>query len=213
MFGIARREDRLRDVVENYAIADLRDPGEAAAAVEAGARALGGIDVLVNAAGVIGFGGTLDTSLEEWDRLFASNVDSLFHVTRAAIPHLIERRGAVLNVSSVCSYRPFPNVTAYCMTKAAVDMFTKCLALELASNGVRVNAVSPGVVVTELFTATDATQDLQAVVDYAATTHPLGRAGQPEDIAAYAAFLCSDEAGWITGGIHAIDGGRNLTSS
>jgi NAD(P)-dependent dehydrogenase (short-subunit alcohol dehydrogenase family) len=92
-------------------------------------------------------------------------------------------------------------------------MFTQCVALELAPHKVRVNAVNPGVVVTELHTVTNTVPDYDAFLERSRSTHPLGRVGQPEEIAALSAFLCSDEAGWITGGIYSIDGGRALLSA
>jgi len=213
VFGIARREERLAENLEYYATADVTDEEQVRAAVTACAERLGRIDYLINAAGVIGTGGILDTPPEEWERLIASNVDSLYHVTRLVAPHVIEAAGAIVNVSSVTSLRPYGNLLAYCTSKAATDMFTRCVALELASHRVRVNAVNPGVVVTELHTAADAVEDYEAFLEHSKTTHPLGRVGQPEEIAALCAFLCSDEAGWITGGIHSIDGGRALLSA
>jgi NAD(P)-dependent dehydrogenase (short-subunit alcohol dehydrogenase family) len=92
-------------------------------------------------------------------------------------------------------------------------MFTKCLALELAPRKIRVNSINPGVVVTELHTVTNVIPEYDAFLERSKTTHPLGRVGQPEEIAALAVFLASDEAGWITGGIHPIDGGRGLSSA
>lgn len=213
VFAVARREKRLRERFEHYAAADVRDEEQVLAAVRKCVDELGRIDFLVNAAGVIGTGGILDTPLEEWERLFSSNVDSLYVVTRHVAPHLIERGGAIVNVSSVTSLRPYGNLLAYCCTKAATDMFTRCVALELAPHGVRVNAVNPGVVVTELHTVSGAVPDYEAFLERSKTTHPLGRVGQAEEVAALCAFLCSDEAGWITGGIHSIDGGRALLSA
>lgn len=213
VFGVARREGRLADRLQHYAVADVTDEEQVRAAVGACLEELGRIDCLVNAAGVIGTGGILDTPPEEWERLFASNVDSLYHVTRHVAPHVVEAKGAIVNVSSVTSLRPYGNLLAYCTTKAATDMFTRCVALELAPHGVRVNAVNPGVVVTELHTASGAVDDYEAFLERSKTTHPLGRVGRPEEIAALCAFLCSEEAGWITGGIHSIDGGRALLSA
>jgi len=213
VFAVARREDRLQGVFENFAVADVRVEEEVRKAVEDCIETFGRIDYLVNAAGVIGTGGVLDTSPEEWERLFSSNVDSVYYVTRHVAPHMIETGGAIVNVSSVTSLRPYGNLLAYCASKAAVDMLTQCVALELAPHGVRVNAVNPGVVVTELHTVAGTVPDYQAFLEHSKQTHPLGRVGQPEEIAALCAFLCSDEAGWITGGIHSIDGGRALLSA
>lgn len=213
VFAVARREDRLKEAFENYAVADLCDDDQVRDAVDRCIDVFGRIDYLINAAGVIGTGGVLDTPPDEWKRLYASNVDSIYHVTRHVAPHLVENGGAVVNVSSVTSLRPYANLLGYCSSKAAVDMFTQCVALELAPHGVRVNAVNPGVVVTELHTVTNTVADYEAFLEHSKTTHPLGRVGNAEEIAALCAFLCSDEAAWITGGIHSIDGGRALMSA
>lgn len=213
VFAVARREARLKANFEHYVRADVRDEEQVRAAVDRCVKTFGRIDILINAAGVIGTGGVLDTPLEEWERLMSSNLDSLYHVTRHAASHLIETRGAIVNLSSVCSLRPYGNLLAYCTSKAATDMFTQCVALELAPHGVRVNAVNPGVVVTELHTASEAVPDYARFLEHSRTTHPLGRVGQPEEIAGLCVFLCSEDAGWITGGIHSIDGGRALLSA
>jgi NAD(P)-dependent dehydrogenase (short-subunit alcohol dehydrogenase family) len=213
VYAVARREERLKGAFERYSVADVRDEGQVRGAVAGCIEAFGRIDYLINAAGVIGVGGVLDTPPDEWERLFSSNVDSLYQVTRHVAPHMTEDGGAIVNVSSVTSIRPYGNLLAYCASKAAVDMFTQCVALELAPHGVRVNAVNPGVVVTELHTVAGTVPDYDAFLEHSKTTHPLGRVGKPDEIAALCAFLCSDEAGWITGGIHSIDGGRALLSA
>lgn len=214
VFAVARRESRLQETFEHYAVADVRDEEQVREAVDSCTMALGRIDYLVNAAGVIGTGGILDTPPEEWERIFSINVDGIYAVTRQVAPRLIGNGGgAIVNVSSVTSLRPYGNLLAYCASKAAVDMITRCLALELAPHGVRANAVNPGVVVTELHTASRAVPDYDAFLEHSKTTHPLGRVGQPEEIAALCAFLCSDEAAWITGGVYSIDGGRALLSA
>jgi NAD(P)-dependent dehydrogenase (short-subunit alcohol dehydrogenase family) len=118
----------------------------------------------------------------------------------------------VVNVSSVTGIRAFPNVLAYCVSKAATDQLTRCLALELAPKGVRVNAVNPGVVRTNLHRAggMEAAQ-YQQFLDRSRETHPLGRIGEPEDVAQAVAFLLSDASGWITGETLPVDGGRHQT--
>jgi NAD(P)-dependent dehydrogenase (short-subunit alcohol dehydrogenase family) len=110
----------------------------------------GGIDVLVNAAGHISSGTVETTSLEAWDKMLDINLRSVFRLMQEAIPSLVERRGNIVNVSSVTGLRAFPGVLAYCVSKAGMDQLTRCAALELAAKGVRVNAVNPGVVVTEI---------------------------------------------------------------
>ena len=177
-------------------------------AVEAGA----GIDALVNAAGIIASGGVMETSDEGWDGMLDINVRAPFRLMRAAAPALIERRGAVVNVSSVAGLRAFPGLASYCVSKAAVDQLTRCAALDLAPKGVRVNAVNPGVVVTNLHRRGGMDSGRYAdFLERSRTTHPLGRPGTPEEIADLIAFLVSPESGWITGETIAIDGGRHLT--
>jgi NAD(P)-dependent dehydrogenase (short-subunit alcohol dehydrogenase family) len=172
----------------------------------------GGLDVLVNAAGIIATG-TLDATTDEvWDSMMAVNLRAPFRLMRAASPHLQARKGAVVNVSSVNGLRSFPGVLAYCVSKAGVDHLTRCAAIEMAPLGVRVNAVNPGVTVTNLHrrSGMDETQ-YAGFLERAKTTHPLGRPGDPGEIAALVVFLASERAGWMTGETIPIDGGRHLT--
>jgi NAD(P)-dependent dehydrogenase (short-subunit alcohol dehydrogenase family) len=174
--------------------------------------AFGGIDVLVNAAGIIGNGTIENTKLSDWDYMFNVNVRGPFYLMQCAMSHLIERQGNVVNVSSVTGIRAFPNVLAYCASKAAVDQLTHCAALEVASKGVRVNAIDPGVVVTYLH-RTGGMND-QAYSDFlerSKTTHPLGRVGEASEVAELIFFLASPRAGWVTGVSMPIDGGRHQT--
>jgi NAD(P)-dependent dehydrogenase (short-subunit alcohol dehydrogenase family) len=172
----------------------------------------GAIDIVVNAAGIIAMGGTDNTTDDIWDRVMALNVRAPFRVMRAAFPYLKERCGAVVNVSSVNGQRVFPNLSAYNTSKAALDQLTRCAAIEWAPHGVRVNAVNPGVTVTNLHRRSGMTEDAYAAfLARSRETHPLGRPGQPEEIAALILFLASEQAGWITGETIAIDGGRHLT--
>lgn len=194
-------------------VAEHTRPEDNQSTVEEAERGLGGLDVLVNAAGVIGNDSILDARPDEWRRIMDVNLEAVYDLTRRAAPLLVRGRAAsIVNLSSIAGLRPYPTILSYCVSKAALDMLTQCLALELAPHQVRVNAICPGVVVSELHTATGAVADYPAFLERAKSTHPLGRPGQPEEIAALAAFLVSDEAGWITGGLHTIDGGRTLTS-
>jgi len=178
---------------------------------EATAR-FGGLDILVNAAGILGTGMTDGTSDEQWDRMMAVNVRAPFRLMRAAFPFLQERRGAVVNVSSVNGRRVFPNLAAYNTSKAALDHLTRCAAIDWAPQGVRVNAVNPGVTVTNLHRRGGMNEDnYAAFLVRAKETHPLGRPGQASEIASLILFLASDNAGWMTGETIAIDGGRHLT--
>jgi NAD(P)-dependent dehydrogenase (short-subunit alcohol dehydrogenase family) len=217
-----RRKDRLDAVAAELATGgtealvvtgDARDEATCTAWVKAADARFGGLDGLVNAAGVIGNGAVWATEPSEWDRVMDSNLRSVYLMTRAAAESLQRQRGAIVNVSSVTSIRPYSGLASYCVSKAAVDMFTRCAALDFAPHSVRVNAVNPGVVVTELHTVTNAVADYPAFLERGKGTHPLGRVGKPEEIAALIAFLLSDEAGWITGDCVSIDGGRALTSA
>ena len=217
-----RRKERLAELVKEWGAAgrellplegDVRDEATCARWVAAVSERLGRLDGLVNAAGVLGNGGALDTATGEWDRMMDSNLRSLFLLTRAAGPELIKQKGAVVNLSSVASHRPYANLLAYCVSKAAVDAYTRCAALDFAPHGVRVNAVNPGVVVSELHTVTRAVADYDAFLERGKATHPIGRVGNVDEVAKLILYLLSDDAGWITGATMAIDGGRGLASA
>jgi len=174
----------------------------------------GGLDILINNAGILESGTIETTDLEAWDRSLDVNLRAVFALTRLATPALVRRRGTIVNISSVAGLRPYPGLLAYCVSKAALDQLTRCLALELASKGVRVNAVNPGVVVTDLHRAGGMTEsDYAAFLERSSTTHPLGRPGRPEEVASLVLFLVSDRAGWMTGTTCSIDGGRALASA
>jgi NAD(P)-dependent dehydrogenase (short-subunit alcohol dehydrogenase family) len=217
-----RRRARLDETAANVRKAggqplvlegDVRDEATCAKWAEACEKSFGGLDGLVNAAGVIGNGAIDTTTPAEWDRVMDSNARSLYLMTRAAAEALKKKKGSIVNLSSVGSNRPYAGLAAYCVSKAAVDMITRCAALDFAPHGVRVNAVNPGVVVTELHTVTSAVADYPAFLERGKSTHPLGRVGSVEEIAALVLFLLSDEAGWITGACMPIDGGRALASA
>ena len=217
-----RRKDRLEETLRSIrseggdgivVTGDVREESVCASWIGGAVTRFGGLDGLVNAAGIIANGGVLETTPDAWDHMMSSNLRSVYLLTRAAAPELVKRRGSIVNLSSVAGLRPYGAVLAYCVSKAGVDMLTRCVALELAPQGVRVNAVNPGVVVTELHTVTHAIPDYPAFLERSKGTHPLGRVGQPEEIASLILFLLSDEAGWITGATHSIDGGRALASA
>ena len=182
-----------------------------AIARKAGAS-IGGIDALVNAAGIIANGMVENTSDAAWDEMLDINLRAPFRLMRAAAPLLVASKGSVVNVSSVTGLRAFPGVLAYCVSKAGLDQLTRCAALEMAPHGVRVNAVNPGVTISNLHRRSGMTEEnYAAFLERSRTTHPLGRAGEPAEIAELIWFLASDRAGWITGETISIDGGRHLT--
>jgi NAD(P)-dependent dehydrogenase (short-subunit alcohol dehydrogenase family) len=191
---------------------DLLALDAAAAVVDAAVDAFGGVDVLVNAAGIIASGALEQTTDAMWDQMIGVNLTAPFRLMRAAAAHLKARNGAIVNVSSVNGLRSFPGVLAYNVSKAGVDHLTRCAAIELAPLGVRVNAVNPGVTVTNLHRRSGMDEaKYAAFLDRSKETHPLGRPGTAQEIAALIVFLASDRAGWITGETIAIDGGRHLT--
>jgi NAD(P)-dependent dehydrogenase (short-subunit alcohol dehydrogenase family) len=210
-----RKQDVLAKIespgIKTYA-ADLSNEKETAGFMQRVLRDFGGVDVLVNAAGIIANGTIENTSLADYDLMMNINVRSMFHLTQLALPSIIERKGNIVNVSSVTGLRAFPNVLAYCVSKAAVDQLTRCAALELAPKGVRINAVNPGVVRTNLHRNSGMNEDAYAAfTERSKTTHPIGRIGEPEEIADLILFLASSKAGWITGVTYSIDGGRAQT--
>lgn len=194
--------------------ADVTDEDDRVRLVASTVEILSGLDILVNSAGILEGGSLESTALDAWDRTMDVNVRSLFALTRHALPHLIAAKGNVINLSSVAGPRPYPGLLAYCVSKAAVDQLTRCLSLELAPRGVRVNALNPGVVVTNLHRSGGMSEtDYAAFLEKGKTTHPIGRVGTPADVAALALFLASGKAGWITGGTFSVDGGRALASA
>jgi NAD(P)-dependent dehydrogenase (short-subunit alcohol dehydrogenase family) len=218
---VARRKEALAELASSIEAdggtalviaGDVTKEDDRAGIVEAVASKWGGIDVLVNGAGIIAFGTIEHTTTEAWQEMFDINVVAVYRLTQLALPHLIPRKGNVVIVSSVTGLRSFPGVVAYCASKAAVDQLARCAALELAPKGVRVNAVNPGVVVTNLHREGGLNEEAyQAFLEHSKTTHPLGRVGRPEELADLILFLASDNAGWITGTTVPIDGGRALT--
>ena len=218
---VGRKEDALMELERNLLKtssgvltirADLSHEDEAERAVQQAVDVFGGIDVLVNAAGHISSGTIENTSLQAWDEMMNVNVRASFVLMQKAAPSLIERRGNIVNISSVTGLRAFPGVLAYCVSKAALDQLTRCAALELAAKGVRVNAVNPGVVVTQIHKRGGMSEEAYAAfLEHSKSTHPLGRTGRPEEIASLVLYLASDDASWITGATYSIDGGRAQT--
>lgn len=172
----------------------------------------GRIDVLVNAAGIIKNGTIEDTSLDDWDKMLNVNLRSVFYLIQKCVPQLEENGGNVVNLSSVAGTRSFPGILSYCVSKAAIDQLTRCSALELAAKGIRVNAVNPGVVVTNIHKRGGMMDEAyDKFLEHSKTTHPLGRVGEPEEVAELIYFLASEKATWITGATYEIDGGRGQT--
>ncbi|XP_063791163.1 3-oxoacyl-[acyl-carrier-protein] reductase FabG-like [Pseudophryne corroboree] len=189
---------------------DLTDETVVPRIVEQTVAHFGQLDVLVNSGGILSMGSVENTSLQDFDRVMNVNVRALFHLTHLAVPHLIQTRGSIVNVSSVAGQRSFPGVLAYCMSKSAVDQLTRCAALELASKQVRVNAVCPGVIITDIHRRAGLNEEQYAqYLKNTQNTHALGRPGTVDEVARMIAFLASDAASYITGVTIPVDGGRH----
>ncbi|VDP21875.1 unnamed protein product [Soboliphyme baturini] len=208
-----RNEERLKAVAQNCVQkgldsdkvlstrADITRKEDLKCLVDSTKRHFGKINILVNNAGILVRGSVADCPIEEYDRVMNTNVRAMISLTQLCIPDLIRSKGSIVNVSSINGPCAFAGVAYYCISKAAVDQFTKCLALEMAPHGVRVNAVNPGVVKTDL---------QKAFIEHSKETHALGRVGESIEVAKAVAFLASDDASFTTGNLFRIDGGRGL---
>jgi len=166
------------------------------------------LDVLINNAG-IAIRNTIETiKIEDYDTIMATNVRGVIQLTNFAAPYLIASKGNVVNVSSVAGLRPLAGSLAYCISKAALDHFTRCVAMDLADKGVRVNSVNPGLIVTDFqIRAGMNTSEYPAFLERIGKSHPVGRVGQSEEVVNAIAFLANENAGFVTGVILPIDGG------
>lgn len=184
--------------------ADVSKPEEAARLIQAAVAEFGRIDILVNNAGVYEFRPLAQVDEQHFDRMFDLNVKGLLFATRAAGNAFDDRGGSIINISSVASQAALPNTSVYSATKAAVDSLTRTLAAELGPRKILVNSLLPGPVETE---GTHAMADWDNFREFALSRTPLGRIGQPDDVANVALFLASDDAGWITGQVIPVSGG------
>lgn len=177
--------------------------------VAAAVERFGGVDVLVNNAGIAVQGKVTEASLDDWTKILATNVSGVFHGVRAAMPHLLKTRGCVVNTSSVSGLGGDWDMSFYNTSKGAVSNFTRALALDYGKQGVRVNAVAPSL------TFTGMTQDIkedEALLAKFAERIPLGRGAEPEEIASVIAFLASDDARFVTGVVLPVDGGVSASN-
>ncbi len=185
---------------------DVSDAAQAEALVERVEADLGDIDILVNNAGITRDGLLARMSDEDWRDVQATNLDGTFHTCRAVARKMLKRRaGAIVNMTSYVGVHGNPGQANYAASKGAIIAFTKALAKELGTRGVRVNAVAPGYIETEL---TGVLSD--EIREFLRSNTPLGRLGTPEDVATAVRFLCSDEASFVTGEIFLVDGGLGM---
>ncbi|MGW3285849.1 SDR family NAD(P)-dependent oxidoreductase [Streptomyces sp. NPDC001002] len=190
---------------------DVSDRAQVNAAVQRVRDTLGGpVVVLVNNAGVSGFDPFLKIADETWDRIMAVNLNGPFYCCQAVVPDMKEAGwGRIVNISSSSAHSGQQFMTHYVASKAGLVGFTKSLALELGPAGITVNTIPPGFVDTPMLRASEERGLLGGSVDYHAERTPVRRPGRPEDIAAACAFLVSEEAGYITGQVLGVNGGRN----
>jgi NAD(P)-dependent dehydrogenase (short-subunit alcohol dehydrogenase family) len=169
----------------------------------------GSINVLLNNAGVLHIGNVEQITEEQWDETFNVNVRGLWMLSRAVLPQMRKAGGgAIINVASVLGINGARNRASYAPSKGAVVLLTKCMAIDHGHENIRVNAICPSFVETDLTAAVlRSIPDPQAVRRERITLHPLGRLGQPEDIAGLAVYLASDESSWVTGSVFPVDGG------
>jgi NAD(P)-dependent dehydrogenase (short-subunit alcohol dehydrogenase family) len=189
--------------------ADVTDRAQVDAALSAIRAQLGPVTILVNAAGLDGFKRFSDITFDEWQKVVDVNLNGVFHCIQGVLPGMVDAGwGRIVNISSSSTHSGTPYMSHYVAAKSAVNGLTKSLALEYGPAGVTVNAVPPGFIDTPMLRSAEARgrlRDVQATID----ATPVRRIGRPEDIAAACAFLISEEAGYITGQILGVNGGRN----
>jgi NAD(P)-dependent dehydrogenase (short-subunit alcohol dehydrogenase family) len=191
---------------------DVTDAASVRAGVDAIVAEHGGLDTVVNNAGITIVGAAHEIEEDEWDRELSINLKSVYLVSRAVWPLLVGRGGGVIvSTASIAGLWAIPDDAAYCASKAGVIMLTKCMALDGARDGIRVNCVCPGFIDTPMIKGYfDDQDDAEQARGFAVGLHPLGRLGVPRDIADGFVYLASDEARWVTGTALVVDGG--LTS-
>lgn len=192
--------------------ADVADPSSVTAAVAESAAALGGLDGVVNAAGIDLIADIEAMALADWNRIIAVNLTGPMLVMQAAYPHLkAAGGGTIVNVSSGAGLSPLKHRTAYCGSKAGLQMASKALAMEAAEFGIRVNTICPGAVETELFRSSiDGAADPVAAYEAVRARYALQRVAAPDEIAAAILWLTSAESSYVTGTAIAVDGGRTF---
>lgn len=204
--------ERLRaDGLDVHAVGvDVSKRGEVEAAFAAARGLVGPITILVNAAGKDGFSSFRKITPDEWEQLLAINLSGPFHCIQVALPDMVDAGwGRVVNISSSSTHSGQPFMAHYVSAKSGVNGLTKALALELGPRGVTVNAIPPGFIDTPMLRKAEAAGQLAGTVEDHEARTPVRRVGTPADIAAMCAFLVSDEAGYVTGQILGVNGGRN----
>lgn len=183
---------------------DVSDPAAISAFVERTVSTFGRLDALVNNAGIAAFGRVTELSDEDWRKVIAVDLDAVFYGSRAAIPHLARSRGSIVNTASISGLYGDYGLSAYNAAKGGVVNLTRAMAIDHAQDGVRVNAICPSIVRTDLTAALTTDEDFMA--EWRRLV-PMGRAADPEEMASAVAFLASDDASYVTGHCLVVDGG------
>ena len=212
---VARRQDRLASVAREIGgsalvlPADISKQTEISRVIDQVVSRFGGLNVLVNNAGILHIGTVEQITEEQWDQTFDINVRGLWLLSRSVLPHLRKAGGgSIINVASVLGINGARNRASYAPSKGAVVLLTKCMAIDHGHEKIRVNAICPSFVETDLTAAVlSQAPDPDAVRRERIAVHPIGRLGQPEDIAGMAVYLASDESSWVTGAVFPVDGG------
>lgn len=212
---VIERKCRFNDrPVDNLIIvADLLCAQDTKRIVDETLDKYGQIDVLVNNAGAGQTYGTIEKfNFDEFDEIIRLNVRSVALLTHLVVAHLIKSGGNIVNVSSIAGMNAFQGLSTYCMSKAALDQFTKCTALELAGKGVRVNAVNPAVILTEFHKRLGMTDDdYVKYIHSCKEDHPIGRVGEPREVADAILYLANNQsASFVTGALFPVSGGRHV---
>lgn len=189
--------------------ADFLDPSAPQQVISTVIDRAGGLDILVNNAGLMREGTALEISQSDWDETIQVNLTVPFRLIQLALPHLIERRGSIVNIGSIEGLGSNPRHPAYCASKGGLHALTRAVAVDHGPDGVRCNAIAPGWIDTDLNTAfIESLGDPEEFRAAIGSIHPVRRTGQPEEIAGLARWLVSEEAGFVTGQVWTVDGGR-----
>jgi meso-butanediol dehydrogenase/(S,S)-butanediol dehydrogenase/diacetyl reductase len=219
-----RRQEPLQQAVDGmsstgfpagFFLADLTREQDIKELVRFTADRYGRIDILVNCAGVMRYGKLDEMEKRDWDLQMSINTYAPWRLSKEVIPWMSGKAGgSIINISSIAGNKAYPNAGVYCTSKAALQMLSQVMAMELADRRIRVNLICPGMVEdTELVDPMIKREDIPAFYARVRPLHPMGRSGKPGDIASAALFFASEESSWITGAILPVDGGRHMATN